>query len=206
MHAGYPIVTHMDCCQLDAPESIFNLEKLKEDGNWGLFHELGHNLQRSEWTFDEAVEVTVNIFSLHAGHFVLKKNILEQKWPRGHIGSFKTFFGKKPSFDEWSRDLGMALMTFIQLIKHFGWQSMYRFMAEYEQDIKNNSLDLPKTNQQKIDQWVLRYSRIVGKNIKPQFEMFGIPVSLECDLLLDDLELWCPHHEKDPDRFFNESN
>ena len=41
MHSGYPIVTHLDCCEKTCPECIFDLEKLKKDGNWGLFHELG---------------------------------------------------------------------------------------------------------------------------------------------------------------------
>lgn len=42
MHAGYPIVTHLDCCQMSSKECIFNLEKLKPNGNWGLFHEIGN--------------------------------------------------------------------------------------------------------------------------------------------------------------------
>jgi len=35
-------------------------------GNWGIFHELGHNMQRSCWTPPGTGEVTVNIFSLKA--------------------------------------------------------------------------------------------------------------------------------------------
>lgn len=41
MHSGYPIVTHLDCCQTDHDECIFDLNKLSSNGNWGLFHELG---------------------------------------------------------------------------------------------------------------------------------------------------------------------
>ena len=52
MHSGYPIVTHLDVCELNCGTCILNLEKMKSVGNWGLFHEIGHNMQRSEWTFD----------------------------------------------------------------------------------------------------------------------------------------------------------
>ena len=92
----------MDCSQPDADECIFSLEKLKPNGNWGLFvtikiflfyvlrkifqkksilkHELGHNLQRDQWTFEGSVEVTVNLFSMHACEFVIGNKIIHQKW------------------------------------------------------------------------------------------------------------------------------
>lgn len=46
MHSGYPIVTHLDCCQKDHGECIFDIDKLMKNGNWGMFHEIGHNMQR----------------------------------------------------------------------------------------------------------------------------------------------------------------
>jgi len=103
-------------------------------------------------------------------------------------------------------DYGMALCTFAQLIKHFGWDSMRLFMKNYEKDINDDDSSLPKSNQDKIDQWVIRFSKIVSRNIKPQFEMFGLPVSNHVDTTLHDLEKWCPLEEKDPDIFFSELN
>ena len=96
---------------------------------------------------------------------------------------------------------GMALMTFAQLIKHFGWNSMQTFMKNYEIDIESGK-NLPKNNQEKIDQWVIRYSKIVSRNIKPQFEMFGLPVSDKVDQILIGLKNWCPKEEQDPNMFF----
>jgi hypothetical protein len=205
MHSGYPIVTHLDCCKPDNKECIFNFEKLKRFGNWGLFHELGHNMQRDEWTFDGSVEVTVNIFSMHAFEFVVEKPILRQRWPLGQVQELRRHFkdGKIPTYKEWSNNPGFALMVFLQLIKHFDWASMRKFMSDYEQDIKEKR-NLPKTNQDKIDQFVIRYSKIVGKNIRPQFEMHGLPVSPSVDEQIgSDLEPWCPVEEKDASRLFN---
>ncbi|CAF1006076.1 unnamed protein product [Brachionus calyciflorus] len=203
MHSGYPIVTHLDCCQRKHEECIFDLKKLMKNGNWGLFHELGHNMQRNEWTFDGTTEVTVNIFSLHAGHIVLNRNILEQKWPNDVKPYFETYFARQPTYDDFKNECGMALMMFIQLIKHFGWESMYEFMKTYEDDIKNNS-NLPQSEQDKINQWVLRYSKIVSRNIKPQFEMFGLPVSSHIETDLESFEPWCPYDEMNADTFFGE--
>ena len=97
----------------------------------------------------------------------------------------------------------MALMTFAQLIKHFGWDSMRQFMKEYEEDIERNE-NLPNSNQEKIDQWVIRYSKIVSRNIKPQFLMFGLPVSDYVDQHVSKYEAWCPDEEKNPELFFSE--
>jgi hypothetical protein len=55
MHCGYPIVTSMDVATQSNKNFIFNLTKMKTVGEWGVFHELGHNMQRDWWTFDGAV-------------------------------------------------------------------------------------------------------------------------------------------------------
>jgi len=59
MHSGYPIMTH-----LDAAADMTQLDRLSR-GSWGLFHELGHNHQKGDWTFSGTVEVTCNLFALY---------------------------------------------------------------------------------------------------------------------------------------------
>ena len=149
-------------------------------------------MQRDEWTFEGAGEVTVNIFSMHATQFVVGQSVLEQKWVQGVGQSFDKYFENTPTYNTWQENVGMALMTFVQLIKHFGWEPMHKFMKNYEVDIASRASSLPKNNQDKIDQWVLRYSRIIGFNIRPQFMMFGLPVSNFVNDELKDLEPWCP--------------
>ncbi len=80
---------------------------------------------------------------------------------------------------------------------------MYRFLAEYEHDLKTDKSKVPKNNQQKIDQWVIRYSNIIQKNIKPQFESFGLPVSEEVDKQVKKYPEWSLVDElKNPSLFF----
>lgn len=79
---------------------------------------------------------------------------------------------------------------------------MYQFMRDYERDIQHGT-NMPHDNQDKIDQWVLRYSKIISRNIKPQFQMFGLPVSDKYDTELRELEPWCLESEKNAEKFFN---
>lgn len=52
MHSGYPIVTHLDVCEKTCRECLYDIDNLRKNGSWGLFHEFGHNMQRGEWTFE----------------------------------------------------------------------------------------------------------------------------------------------------------
>lgn len=40
----------MDVSDHTAEHFIFNSEHLEKKGAWGLFHEIGHNLQRDWWS------------------------------------------------------------------------------------------------------------------------------------------------------------
>ena len=66
-------------------------------------------MQRGEWTFDGAVEVTVNIFSMHAMEFVVGKKINKQSWPRDRIPEFAKYFSANPNYQTWK---GMHLAGF----------------------------------------------------------------------------------------------
>ena len=142
-------------------------------------------MQRDQWTFDGSVEVTVNFFSLHAYHLLLGHDIPEIAWLRDQKNSIDKFLTKhkKPCYDDWKSDYGVGLYTFAVLFNHFGWESLYRFLEEYERDLNfpERSDCLPADNQEKLDQWVLRYSNIVKFNIAPHFRRFGLPVSNNVD-------------------------
>ena len=48
--SGYPVVTHMDVSDAKSKDFVFNSEQLEKQGAWGLFHELGHNMQQGWWS------------------------------------------------------------------------------------------------------------------------------------------------------------
>jgi len=68
MHSGYPFM-----CHLDSAPMITDLAKLRANGDWGFFHELGHNHQSPMWSFPGQGEVTVNFFSLDCMEHIVGK-------------------------------------------------------------------------------------------------------------------------------------
>ena len=81
MHSGYPIVTSMDVANSsNCNKFLLNYTTLTTLGQWGIFHELGHNMQRSWWTPPGTEEVTTNIFSLKATQKVLNKSPKFAPW------------------------------------------------------------------------------------------------------------------------------
>jgi hypothetical protein len=120
---------------------------------------------------------------------------------KGKQSNYTAYFKNGPSYEGWSNKCELALYTFAQLIKHFGWSSMKKFLRTYEKDMVNNKSALPVDNHDKINQWVIRYSKIVNLNIKDQFKFWGLPVSDKVDEIVGHLEGWCPKNEIDVAEF-----
>jgi hypothetical protein len=187
MHAGYPIMTH-----LDAVEDMIDVERLRK-GSWGLFHELGHNHQESEWTFDGTVEVTVNLFTLYAIDTICRP----EPGSRGHPAvdqppSVAAHFAAGSPFEAWKRDPFLALQMYIQLERAFGWETFQRLFAEYRVLPEN---ERPRSDMEKRDQWMTRFSRTVARNLGPFFERWGVPTSEAARASIADLPVWLPDWE-----------
>ncbi|MBM4155289.1 MAG: hypothetical protein FJ221_09720 [Lentisphaerae bacterium] len=186
MHAGYPIMTWDD--QYDVLVSRDALLK----GQWGLFHELGHNHQQRDWTFDGTGEVTVNLFSLYvmetvcgkppvAGHGAIEPAARAKAWARYASA------GRK--FDDWKSDPFLALNMYAQLREAFGWEAFKRVFAEYRDLAKEAR---PRTDDDRRDQWMVRLSRTVNRNLGPFFEAWAVPTSPTARDSIAQLPAWMP--------------
>ena len=187
MHSGYPIMTPLD----KSVEHSLSLAEMKQ-GSWGHFHELGHNHQVSDWTFDGTVEVTCNLFSLYCmetlcgkppgqGHDAMKPEAVDKRL-RGYLsGSDK--------FNRWKSDPFLALIMYSQLRTGFGWETYMKVFAEYRDLPKEQR---PKTDEEKHDQWLVRFSKATGKNLGPFFEAWGIPTSTAARESIKSLPAWMP--------------
>jgi len=115
MHSGYPIK-----CYLDSAKDSVNVKKLKTEGNWGFYHELGHNHQSSLWTYSGYTEVTNNLFSLYC-----MEKISGKKLGDGH-GEDLAIMAAEMALDP----KGNAASPFHLLsqyyfpVKQFGWKSL----------------------------------------------------------------------------------
>jgi hypothetical protein len=187
MHSGYPIMTW-----LDQPHNFASRESLLR-GNWGIFHELGHNHQVVDWTFDGTGEVTCNLFSL----YVMDK--LCGVRPRAYVHEGqgtpvinlhkKYFAGGVPTYERWKADPFVALCLYVQLQDAFGWEAYQKVFAEYR---ALPASDRPRTEQDKRDQWMARFSKTVGKNLSPFFRKWGVPISDNAAKSVAGLPAWLP--------------
>lgn len=178
MHSGYPIMTWMD----DSVPLSLSVERLTKEGTWGHWHEIGHNHQLSEWTFDGTGEVTNNIYTLYMMEKVAGRGI----WSR--IGEArdraKKYQAEGAPFEKWKSDPFLALVMYAELIEAFGWESCQKWFRDYETGPK------PRNEQEKRDQFLTRYSRVVKRDLSPFFQKWGVPTSEAARASLKDLPAW----------------
>ncbi len=197
-HAGYPAQGPQKQCR-----GVVDLEKLKTRGNWGWFHEMGHESQRrpdkawgwnNPYTFDGSVETTVNLFSAHAMDRMKVSNRGGWSWTassdevskRAH----KIMKGEK-RYPELGA--GDKLVMYLQLRDAFGWKSIQKLLTGYSKDQDKNPEVLPKNNQAKRDAFLVRMSEVTGHNLTPFLQdLWGIKMSSEAVKKVQSLPAWMP--------------
>ncbi|HGY89572.1 MAG TPA: hypothetical protein ENK43_00220, partial [Planctomycetes bacterium] len=183
MHAGYPIMTWMD-----QKKNLVDRENLLS-GNWGFFHEIGHNHQSRDWTFGGTGEVTCNLFSL----YVFEKLCgIDLKDPRSRMSPerrkeiTRDWDFEHPDFGRWKSKPFLALVFYVEIAETFGWKpfkSAFRAYLELPKDEK------PKNDREIRDLFLVMMSRAVKRNLAPEFDRWGIPVS---DAAREKVEAWAP--------------
>lgn len=185
MHAGYPIMTH-----LDVIEHLVDVKRLREGDSWGFFHEIGHNHQREEWTFEGTGEVTNNLFCLYAFHRVCGRTEgLHPALAKDQRQKRRAAHLARPDFKKWQNDPFLALELYLQLQEAFGWEPFQKVFAEYR---ALSAAQKPKSDADKRDQWMTRFSQAVGKNLGPFFEAWGVPTSAAARASIAHLPPWAP--------------
>lgn len=186
MHSGYPIMIPTSA----APEMV-TFGKLKFPG-WGFYHEIGHNHQRGDFTFDGTGEVTNNVIGMYCYEAVLGKD-----WLIGHPAiteearkeNVKKIKKASNKWQEWKSSPFLALTTYIQLIQEFGWESWRKYLYSFDDDKFGPA---PKGDDERRDQFLVRYSKITNKNLGPFFDAWGIPVSSSAKAEVSKLSEWMP--------------
>lgn len=176
LHAGYPIQGPFDVA---SSTNLLDLEGMRKEGEWGYFHEVGHEMQNQSqlwggygdngFTFDGGVEVTVNIFAKAAadrmapfsspnngsgwGWAPYAGRVLEKARIAVNDTAHKTFNTK----DQYP--------FYFSLADGFGWEVYRKVLSSYVQDVVSKSGAFPKTDQEKKDQWLIRWSKLSGYNM-----------------------------------------
>lgn len=188
MHAGYPIMTW-----LDIVEEFVDYDRLSREGNWGIFHEIGHNHQWGEWTFDGTGEVTNNIFAVYT---------YDRLVPEGgrHPGlrpeyRARTTADLQGAADAFKQDPFFALYMYLHLVEDFGWEPFQKFFAEYATLAPD---ERPRTDQEERDRWLTRMSHHTGRNLEPLFTRWGVETSQEAQAKVAELPPYEPTIQPPP--------
>lgn len=191
MHSGYPVAAPQDKSATQAVDAA----ALRSEGNWGFFHEYGHNHQHNLWSLPNTGETTCNLWSVYLFEEWVGK---DRDGAHGSMNPLRrrqkrnAYFNNGRKFaDEWS--VWLALDTYLLVQEEFGWEPFQKTFAEY------NALpetQWPKSQQERNDQWVIRLSKACGKNLAPYWRAWNLPLSESVDQQLLDLPVWEDHPVK----------
>ena len=198
-HAGYPVMMYLtkahtllstrDLLSGSAEEGLHNRSM------WGLPHELGHQVQSSLWSFEGALEPTANLFALYVMeklcHIPVASNRMGS--PEFRAAELARYNEAKRSFDVWKQDRWIATAYYVQLQQAFGWEAFRNVFAEYAALPIDQQ---PKSDAEKRDQWLIRFSRQVHRNLGPFFQAWAIPTSESARKSISDLPAWMPEELK----------
>ncbi len=190
MHSGYPIMTFLDVTTIILDPAKIGTSSAVGGGGWGFFHEMGHNHQSGDWTFDGTGEVTENLFSLYVidrifgrtapGHPAVAPAEREKR-TKAYLAA--------PDFNKWKSDPFLALYMYMDMQEAFGWEAYRKVFATYR---ALPDSERPKTDDEKRDQWMVRFSRQVGRNLGPFFQAWAVPTSRAARDSIKDLPVWLP--------------
>ncbi len=187
MHSSYPVAAHTG----GAAEQAVDARSLKKDGNWGFFHEYGHNHQHNLWALPGTGETTCNLWSVYLFEEYIGKDrdgAHNAMRPLDRKQRMNGYFSDGAKFEKWS--VWVALETYLQVQEEFGWEPFKKVFDEYN---KLEPDDRPKGQEQINDQWVIRLSKACGKNLQPFWATWGLPMSSGVERALKDLPVWEEH-------------
>ena len=99
------------------------------------------------------------------------------------------FLAAPDPFALWKRSPFLALIAYYELKQAFGWDAYKRVFAEYR-DLPQG--ERPQSDDEKRDQWLIRMSKTVGRNLGPFFASWHIPTSDAARAAVADLPAWMP--------------
>ena len=182
-HSGYPIMC------MDWGGGMMNLAGLQRAGSWGALHEIGHNMGQGPggiYQLPGNTEVVNNFYSS------CTMNLLNgTPFPKIRASAWNTVADKvaKKTPDLWQKaDVAERLVFYMTLAHHFGVESV--MAVTYG---KNDKLPANATG----DRLCCAWSRAVGRDLTPYFELWGLPLSKAAYTYTQDWPPWPTPEQKD---------
>ena len=153
-------------------EGVLNSTQMWNQGDWGMFHELGHNHQWMPSTLPGTTETTCNLYSVKLMTELVGVDIgtgLQAMNTNSRESRTENYFQGGSQISSWS--VWTALETYIQVQEAFGWQPITDALAAYY-----TMSDPPTTDEQEFNRWVMELSQTTGYNLAPYHEAWGFPL------------------------------
>jgi len=174
MHSGYPFMAH----DLSVA-GVVNVSYMSENGDWGMFHELGHNHQWMPSTLPGTTETGCNFASVYLMEELVDPPELHPADPP------RSYFEDGSNISNWS--VWTALETFLIIKEEWGWEPITEALAVY---YTLPAAEVPNTDEEEFNAWVMHLSNTTGYNLAPYHAAWGFPLSQDTFDALEGLPVW----------------
>ncbi|XP_072508575.1 TRPM8 channel-associated factor 2-like [Notamacropus eugenii] len=182
MHAGYPIMGH-----LDIVDQLLSEERIRRKGLWDPIHELGCNQKCNAWDIPQhTTDPICKLWPIYVNETVLnisRNQVHPALKPVERQRRLKEYQENGASLSKWCG--WTALETYLQLQEAFGWDPFIQVFKQYQQ-----SSEVPGYNDYKMNMWATKFSHQVQKNLVPFFRAWGWPIRREVATAIGYLPEW----------------
>jgi len=174
MHSGYPFMAH----DLSVA-GVVDVSYMSENGDWGMFHELGHNHQWMPSTLPGTTETGCNFASVYLMEELVNPPNLRPANPQ------RAYFEDGSNISNWST--WVALDTFLVIKEEWGWGPITEALTVY---YTLPAAEVPSGGTEEFNAWVLHLSNATGYNLAPYHAAWGFPLTQATYDALEHLPVW----------------
>ncbi len=180
MHSGYPFMAH----DLSVPD-VVNYTHMSENGDWGMFHELGHNHQWMPSTLPGTTETSCNFASVYLMEDLVGVEGHGAVDPEQRRNRMESYFSDGSNISNWS--VWTALDTYLIIKEEWGWNPITEALSVY---YNLSPAEVPSTEEEEFNAWVLHLSNSTGYNLAPYHAAWGFPLNENTYSTLEHLPIW----------------
>ena len=180
MHSGYPFMAH----DLSVA-GVVNVSYMSENGDWGMFHELGHNHQWMPSTLPGTTETGCNFASVYLMEDLVGVEGHGAVDPVQRASRMRAYFDDGSNIANWS--VWIALDTYLIIKEEWGWDPITEALSVY---YTLPSAEVPVGDTEEFNAWVLHVSNATGYNLAPYHAAWGFPLTQATFDALEHLPIW----------------
>lgn len=190
MHSGYPVMAY-----LSVADEQLDITHLLSDGEWGPYHEVGHNHQWRGYVLPMTTEVGCNFFSTY---IVESLNHEASAGVRTCAAEIRNYMAS-PDYAGLGDDPFLYLAYFTTWKNEFGWTALHNVLRSYSNG--DGSLD-NLSSEDRVDAFMIKMSQEGGKSVEKWADAWGVPLKNQTRhtlrLLPDwDYEATLDHYEEE---------